>query len=562
MDSRRNLLKWFKDGWHLAKPYWKSEEKYKALSLLAVIIVLKLSFVYMTVVANNWYNRFYDSIQNYQLDKFKSNIIDFIYIAFFYIAFQVLADYVRKFLEIRWRKWMTNYYLEEWLNNKSYYKSRFINDKIDNPDQRISEDIGAFISTALDLTLGLLTSVVSLASFVMILWKIGGVLKFDFMNHHFVIHGYMVWAALIYAVFGTWVMFKIGRPLIKLNFLQQAYEADFRYSLVRVREYSENIAFYNGERQESAGMHRRFNNVVGNFIQIIYRTMKMGVFSIGYAQAAVIFPILVSAPRYFTKAIKLGDLMQISSAFGRVLDAFSYFMDAYSSLANWRAIMDRLQGFSQANLAAKDLAGEEFKHDDQVLSAVNLTINLPNGRELVKGLSFSVKAGDRLLINGLSGSGKTTVFRTLAGLWHLYSGQINIPNQNSIFISQKPYIPLGTLKDAICYPKTSDEVDNSVVIDVMTKCQLTHLIDELNVETDWINKLSGGEQQRVAFCRIFINQAQIIYLDEATSALDEPTEAYMYELITHELKDSIIISVGHRSTIKKWHNQFIDLLAS
>ncbi len=559
MGNQNNLVKWLKDSWSLAKPYWTSEEKYKAIGLLSIVIVLKLSFVYMTVVANNWYNRFYDAIQNYQVDKFWHDIIDFMYIAFFYIAFQVLANYFLKFLQIRWRIWMTNYYLDHWLSNKAYYKVRFLNSKLDNPDQRISEDIGAFISTTLDLGLGLLTSIVSLVSFVVILWNIGGVLKFDLFKHHIAIHGYMVWVALLYAIFGTWIMFKIGKPLIKLNFLQQAYEADFRYSLVRVREYSENIAFYKGEHGEKQGTQKRFNNIVENFIQIIYRTMKMGIFSIGYSQIAVIFPIIVSAPRYFTKAIQLGDLMQISSAFGRVQDALSYFMDAYSSLANWRSVMDRLQEFIQVNLATHELLGREFTYNGNVLIVNKLSINLPNEQNLVKNLSFTLKSGDRLLITGPSGSGKTTILRTLAGLWHLYSGEVNLPQVSNMFIAQKPYIPLGTLKDVICYPLNSNDVNNQLLIMIMDKCQLGYLINELEIQADWNNKLSVGEQQRIAFCRILINQPNLIYLDEVSSALDEASEAYLYQLLINELPNSIIISVGHRSTIKKWHTQNIDL---
>ena len=560
MDKQqRNPIKWIKDAWHLARPYWKSEERYKAIGLLSIVIICNLLFVYMTVVSNSWSNKFYDSIQHYDKVAFYKLLVKFGYIAFFYIGFQILSSYFRKFLEIRWRRWLTRYYLTEWFSKKAHYKLRFLDRSNDNPDQRISEDINSFISLFLDLTLGLISSTVSLASFVVILWHVGGVLSFAVQGHHITLPGYMVWAALIYAIIGTYILFKIGKPLIKLNFMQEAYEADFRYGLVRIREYSENIAFYSGEQQEKLDLVGRFTNVVDNFVATIYRGMKIGIFSIGYGQLSVIFPTLMCAPRYFAKSIQLGDLMQIGSAFARVLDAMSFFMNAYTSLASWRAVMDRLHGFQSAVEDAGNLNGIAIKQGPRFLELKNLGINLPNGKVLAKEINFSLDNGDRLLVNGSSGSGKTTLLRVIAGIWPYTSGEIyQKADLSSLFISQKPYLPLGTLRAAICYPKTIDLPDDVSLIKILDLCNLSHLVPELHTATNWSEKLSLGEQQRIAFCRVLINAPDIVYLDEATSALDEETEDQMYQLICTTLTKSIIVSVGHRSTIKKWHTQELD----
>ncbi len=555
----RRPLTWIKDAWFLAKPYWTSEEKYRAVIFISFIIIFNLFTVYMTILLNKWNNVFYDALQNHDQKTFISSIYKFCMLAFFYILFQILAYYFRKLLEIRWRRWLTKFYLNRWFDKKSYYKTRFLNQISDNPDQRISDDINGFIVLFLDLTLGLMNSVVTLFSFVVILWKISGSLNFTLDGHHFSISGYMVYTALIYAIAGTYITFKIGKPLIKLNFQQQAYEADFRYGLIRIREYGENIAFYNGEAQEKVSLINRFTNVVNNFVATIYRNMKIEIFGTAYGQLAIIFPIVVAAPRYFAKVIQLGDLMQILSAFGRVQGAMSYFIDAYTSLSGWRAVMDRLYGFQQSMNEAGDLSGLPIKSADSYLKLENLVISLPNQQILAKGINFDLSQGDRLLIRGRSGSGKTTLLRAIAGLWHFAQGTIYQKNDlTSLFIAQKPYLPLGTLKETLCYPKINCLPDDQCLAQLLEKCNLNHLVYELNNIADWGNKLSLGEQQRIAFCRILVNNPDIIYLDEATSALDEETESKMYQLLIKQLPQSVVISIGHRSTIKQWHNKELD----
>lgn len=555
---KRSPLKWLKDSWHLARPYWSSEDKWRAIGLVSIVIIFNLLTVYMSVLFNKWNNKMYDSLQHFNQSIFYQLLIKFCYMAFFYILFQILSFYFRKILEIRWRRWMTRHYLDNWLSKHAYYKTRFINNFADNPDQRISQDIDAFISTALGLTLGLISNIVGLFSFVFILWGLSGSLSFAVGGHHFVIDGYMVWVALIYAVVGTLITFKIGRPLIKLNFKQENLEADFRFGLMRVREYGENIAFYNGEKQEFQGLLSRFNGVVNNFMSIVYRQMKVNIFNTGYSQIANIFPLLVASPRYFAKVIQLGDLMQISGAFGQVQSSLSFFIDSYGSLASWRAVMDRLYGFQSVIEQSKELPSISKQASDiDYLRVSNLTLNLPdNSRVLIQDLNFSLKSSDRLLIKGVSGSGKTTLLRSLAGLWPFVSGEIfQNRTKRELFIAQRPYMPSVSLRETICYPLTENLPDDKELAELLALCGNQHLISRLSDSAEWEKILSLGEQQRLAFVRILVNQPDIIYLDEATSAIDEEMEHKLYQLLIEKLATSVIISVGHRSTLNQWHNQ-------
>ena len=559
VTPRRNPIKWAKDAWHLARPYWTSEEKWRAIGLVTGVIILNLLTVYMSVLFNKWNNSMYDSLQEFNKVVFYKLIMQWVYIAFFYILFQILAFYLRSFLEIRWRRWMTRAYLENWLKGHAYYKTRFVENAVDNPDQRISQDIGAFISSTLGFTLGIISNVVSLFSFVFILWGLSGPISFMLAGNQITIGGYMVWAALLYAIIGTYITFKIGRPLVKLNFKQETLEADFRFGLMRVREYGENIAFYNGEEQERQGLLLRFNGVVNNFFAIVYRQMKINIFNTGYSQIANIFPLLVAAPRYFAKVIKLGDLMQIASAFSHVQDSLSFFIDSYSSLASWRAVMDRLYGFKDAISQAQNLPVLE-KHEPQnedYLRVHNLAISLPDASQpLLSGLSFSLSSGQHLLIKGASGSGKTTLLRSLAGLWPYVSGEVfQNKTKRELFVAQRPYLPSVSLRATICYPLQDNLPTDAQLELILHACGIDALAKRLDEVAEWGKILSLGEQQRIAFARVLVNQPDIIYLDEATSAVDEEMEAQLYQVLIERLPASAIISVGHRSTLAKWHNQ-------
>jgi putative ATP-binding cassette transporter len=551
----KHPISWIKDAWHLALPYWQSKNKYKSLAFIILVIMFNFASIYMLVLFNKWYNGFYSAIQHYNKPAFVYALYKFMGMAIIYIFFQVVSTLIRKFLVLDWRIWMTDYYLNNWLVSKAYYKNIFIPQAADNPDQRLSEDINGFISLSLNLTLGLLSSVVSLISFVVILWNISGSLDFYLFGYHWHIVGYMVYAALLYSVIGTYITFKIGKPLINLNFSQQVYEANFRYGLMRVREYGENIAFYGGEAQEKTSLVKKFTNIVSNYISLIYRQMKIDIFATGYQQLAIVFPIVVASGRYFAKIIQLGDLMQINSAFGRVQEALSYFVNSYSDLADWKAIMNRLYGFQELAKKSGELQSLQALPSENYLTTKNLTINLPNGNILLKNIQLHINNKDRLLISGKSGSGKTTLLRTLAGLWPYFSGEFYQKHgTKTMFVAQKVYLPTGDLKTTICYPLNPHNIDDSHIITALKNCELDYLSDKLLKEIEWNKYLSIGEQQKIAFCRILLTNPDIIYLDEITSALDEDSESRLYQMLINKLPNSVIISVGHRSTIRKWHN--------
>ena len=552
----RPIIQWISDAWFLAKPYWISRDRYIAIALISGVVILNLLMVYLSVQFNSWYNLFYDAIQKYDRIAFFHLIGKWSWLAIIYVIFAVLAFYLRKLLEVRWRRWLTKYYLDMWFSSGAYHKNKYLEKRSDNPDQRISEDINSFLILLLDLSLGLITSVVTLVSFVSILWGLSGSLKFTMFGHNIAIHGYMVWVALIYAGIGTYITFKIGKPLVKLDFYQQAYEADFRFSLTRVREHSENIAFYKGESQEKQNLLMRYSSIVNNFLAIVMRQLKISIFGIGYSLIANIFPIIVSAPRYFAKEIQLGGLMQIANTFGKVQDALSYFIQAFTSLAGWRATMDRLCGFQLLVKQSIELTGLGQQVGEKYLELDNVSVMLPNGNFLIQNLSLSLNKGDSLLIKGRSGSGKTTLLRTIAGLWHYASGNIKqADGVVSLFIAQRSYLPIGTLHAAICYPKMSNLPNTDELHQLMRDCKIENLIPYLDVYKDWGGVLSIGEQQRIGFCRVLINSPDIVYLDEATSAIDEDTEAELYAMIKQRLPNALIISIGHRSTIAKWHEQ-------
>jgi vitamin B12/bleomycin/antimicrobial peptide transport system ATP-binding/permease protein len=461
-------------------------------------------------------------------------------------------------LEIKWRSWMTEHYLDNWLNKQNYYRLQLLNNSTDNPDQRISEDIKMFVSSTLTLSLGVLKATVTLFSFIVILWGLSGSLALPFGHSKIMIPGYMVWAAIGYAVIGTWITSKIGRPLVGLNFDQQRYEADFRFSLVRLRENSESIAFYRGEQQEQANFADRFKKVFGNFRALMLRQKKLTWFTSGYSQIAIIFPFLVAAPRFFSKQIQLGGLVQTASAFGKVQDALSFFVDSYSSLAEWQAVINRLEGFSNnielvRNSSENSLIQVTYSSAPSLIVS-GLQVDLPNGSSLLDNLEFSLNKGDTLLIAGPSGSGKSTLMRTLAGIWPFAKGCISIPQGESVlFLPQKPYLPLGTLRDTLLYPHGAGWVSDEPLKEVMTLCKLNELLDKLDSVEDWSHLLSLGEQQRIAFARVLLQRPKWLFLDEATSALDEPTECAMYRLLQEQLQDSAIISVGHRHTLLDYH---------
>ena len=550
---KQNLFRGF---WHLFRGYWSSEEKWKARGLLGVVIALNFAMVYLLVQLNNWYNEFYNSLQNYEADLFWPLVGKFTIIAFTYILIAVYAIYLRQMLQLKWRIWMTNNYLSNWLNKQVYYRLQLNGKSTDNPDQRISEDINQFVGLTLQLMIGFLKQISTLIAFGVVLWELSGEFTFNIGGLDFVIYGYMFWFSFTYSCLGTYLAHKVGRKLIGLNFDQQKYEADFRFSMMRMRENSESIAFYRGESAELEGFKVKFENVIKNFWALMKKTKHLNFYVNGYAQLAVIVPLIMAAPKYFSGAIQLGGLMQTISAFGRVQDALSYFVESYDTIANLAAVVSRLAGFTEHVEEVVEIKDGVNRNgsSEKKLSLDKLTIKLPDNKILINELTFDLPQSKRLLVTGPSGCGKSTLLRTLAGIWFNASGSITMPNNAKIlFLPQKPYLPLGSLRRALIYPLTQSKFDDRLA-DILNEVGLPELKYKLDEEDDWSRILSLGEQQRLAFARVLLTEPDYLFLDEATSALDEPREQEMYELLRKKLSNLTIVSVGHRSTLNQQHD--------
>lgn len=548
-----------KDSWQLIGEYWCSEEKGQAWGLTAVIVTLNLAHVYLLVLFNIWYNRFYNALQNLDKEEFSSAIGDFSVLAAIFIIVAVYELYLQQKLEIKWRRWLTKKYLVNWLQNQTYYRLMLVDNNTDNPDQRISEDLRLFTNYTLRLSMGLLKAIATLVAFVAILWQLSGKLTIPFGSMQVAISGYMVWVAIFYAAIGTWLTHKIGKPLIKLNFDQQRYEADFRFSLVRLRENCESIAFYGGESREEKLFLGRFGCVVNNFWKIMKRQKQLTWFTSGYGQIAIIFPVLVASPRYFAKEMQLGGLLQTMSAFGKVQDALSFFVDSYPLLAEWKSVVERLTGFVRNMHKVGELSETGAKvemTEAQQLVVSGLSVCLPGGRPLLSNLSLSLSSGESLLVAGPSGSGKSTLLRTLAGLWPYSQGTMAVPQKRDfLFLPQKSYLPLGTLREVLLYPGSKRQVTDEEIGAAMALCKLDWLRGNLNRLEDWSHVLSLGEQQRIAFARALIQKPKWLFMDEATSAMDEPAERAFYTLLRERLPGTVIISVGHRGTLTCHHKK-------
>ncbi len=561
-NSRGHFWRQF---WRLFRPYWFSEEKRIARLLLFSVVALTLSIVYMEVLFNRWNNDFYNSLQDKKQAEFFRLIGWFGWYALLWIIMQVYRQYLSQMLQIRWRRWLTDRYLGDWLRDRAYYRMQLTDQGTDNPDQRIADDLRLFVEQTLSLALGLLDAVVTLVSFVVILWGLSGILSFTLFGQAIAVPGYMVWVALVYAALGSWLVHFVGRPLIGLNFNQQRYEADFRFSLVRFRENTEGVALYKGEVQEMEGFRTRFSTLLANFKRIMIQTKRLTWFTAGYNQVAIIFPYVVAAPRYFSGAIQLGGLMQTASAFNQVRVALSWFINSYSSFAEWKATVDRLTGFTNAIDAARASAQSGQPPLAAVASAgvsvAALDLALPGGKLLLQGASFNVNAGESMLISGPSGTGKSTLFRAIAGIWPFGKGVIATPDPaRTLFLPQKPYLPIGTLREVVSFPARGDQFRDGDICAALEDCKLGHLAGRLDESQNWALQLSPGEQQRLSFARVLLLKPQWLFLDEATSALDEATETHMYELLQGRFPGMTIVSIGHRPSLKRFHRRRIDLV--
>jgi putative ATP-binding cassette transporter len=456
---------------------------------------------------------------------------------------------------------LTQTYLEHWLEGANHYRMQLLGDSADNPDQRIAEDIRQFIELTLTIGLQLLNSFVTLASFMLILWGLSAAAPLHIFGVQFDIPGYLLWAALIYACIGTALTHLIGRPLIGLNYQQQRYEADFRFNLVRVRENSEQIALLDGERAECTRLLLRFGNVVTNWMAIMLRQKKLTFLTAGYAQASVVFPFIMVSPAYFAGAIQLGGLMQTANAFAQVQNALSVIVTLYRSLAEWRAVVERLSGFNQSFAAARSVAKVPpviavTAENTDIVGFHDLAVRLPNGLPLVNANDIVFKPGERVLINGPSGAGKSTLFRALAGVWPFGEGTIKIPkNARMMILPQRPYFPIAPLGLAVAYPAEPGQFDSAKVSDVINAVGLPLLVPRIEEEAHWNRMLSLGEQQRLGIARALLYSPDFLFLDEATASLDEPSEAALYELLDERLPRATLVSIGHRATLAAFHDR-------
>ena len=553
-------------AWRLAKCYWTSEEKWSAWALLVGVIGLNLGNVYISVRINDWNRSFYNALQAFDSEALCHQLVTFCILVFFAISMSVYSLYLSQMLQIRWRRWLTSRYLGAWLADQAYYQLE-LGGRTDNPDQRIAEDLNQFTTYVLSLSIGLISSVVSLISFLVILWGLSGpadIALGTWATLH--IPAYLVWAALLYAGIGTWLTIKIGQPLVPLNYARQRFEADFRFSLVRFRENAESVALSGGEPVELKLFKERFGSVFENFCQIMKRQRRLTWFTLGYAQVAVIFPVVVISPRYFLKQIGLGGLMQAVNAFSFVQNALSFIINAYSDIAAWQAVTERLGGFEkslealhQGKRAARQIV---LRHGGLGVAVHELDIDMPDGTALLRGVSFAPAQGKAMLIAGRSGAGKSTLLRAIAGIWPYGRGEIRLGKGPILFVPQRPYLPLGTLASALRYPGTEKSAYSSQRLEaVLEEVGLDALTTELDDTQNWSQRLSLGEQQRLAFARILLIKPALLFLDEATSALDELCEARLYGLLRSAPWRPTIVSVGHRSTLRGFHDQILDIAA-
>jgi vitamin B12/bleomycin/antimicrobial peptide transport system ATP-binding/permease protein len=565
--EKRSVLR---DAWRIAKPYWSSEDKYWAWGLLIVVTGFNLGLVYLSVLINEWRNAFYNTLQDFDEAGFFHQLLIFGILAGIYILVAVYQNYLQQMLQIRWRRWLTRRYLDAWLAERAYYRMQLTGSSTDNPDQRISDDLERFTRQTLDLSIGgagILNAVVTLISFLAILWGLSGDLEVPLGSWGTVtVPGYMVWFALVYAVFGTWLTMRIGRPLVGLNFQQQRFEADFRFSMVRLRENTESVAFYGGEPRERGIFLDRFGNVVDNFWAIMKRVKNLGFWTNSYGQFAIIFPYIVAAPRFFSKQMQLGGLMQTAGAFDQVQSSLSFFVNAYVGIAEWQSVVQRLTSFGdRVHALADEARGPQrlaVERQGAGLAVNGLELDLPDGARLLRGLDLAVAPGEALLITGPTGIGKSTLLRAIAGIWPFGAGRIRKPEGSTLFLPQRPYLPLGTLRGALAYPQDASAYSDPDLAAALEQVGLARLVPLLDTGGNWARQLSLGEQQRLGFARILLSRPATIFLDESTSALDEKSEAELYRVIRGAAWHPTIVSVGHRSSLQPLHDRTVDLAAT
>ena len=549
------LTHWGKQFWMFAGGYLSPKRSIKPLLFFVLIVTLTLFSVRLSLVHSTWYNNMYTALQEFNQTVFWEQMILFCFIAGFSVAAALISYYLNQRFSINWIEWLNTELLEKWMDKRAYYKSQYIGNNLDNPDQRIQQDIQSYVKTTLSLSTGVIDAVTSMISYTILLWGLAGPMTLLGIE----IPRAMVYLVFAYVIFTTLIAFWLGKPLIRLNFANEKLNANYRYSLIRVKEYAESIAFYAGEKVEKSRLYKQFRAVIDNMWDIVFRALKFSGFNLVVSQISVVFPLLIQVGRYFEKQIKLGDLMQTLQVFGKLHSNLSFFRNTYDSFAEYKATLDRLTGFHYSVEAAQKQSKTDMTDHPTDVIFQHLSVKSLMGKILIKDLNLTLTQGNSLLIQGQSGVGKTTLLRTIAGLWSYAEGKIFCPQHNALFLSQRPYLPQGNLLTALYYPDTTENVDLAKITRVLEQVQLAHLQDRLEQEQDWSRILSLGEQQRLAFARLLLHKPKVAFLDEASASLDEGMEHAMYRLIREELPNTTIISVGHRSTLVPLHQQQLEL---
>ena len=549
------LTNWGKQFWMFAGGYLSPKRSIKPLLFFVLIVTLTLFSVRLSLVHSTWYNNMYTSLQEFNQTVFWEQMILFCFIAGFSVTAALISYYLNQRFSINWIEWLNTELLEKWMDKRAYYKSQYMSNNLDNPDQRIQQDIQSYVKTTLSLSTGVIDAVTSMISYTILLWGLAGPMTLLGVE----IPRAMVYLVFAYVIFTTLIAFWLGKPLIRLNFANEKLNANYRYSLIRVKEYAESIAFYTGEKVEKNLLYKQIRAVIQNMWDIVFRALKFSGFNLVVSQISVVFPLLIQVGRYFEKQIKLGDLMQTLQVFGKLHSNLSFFRNTYDSFAEYKATLDRLTGFHYSvESAQKQSKTNIIDHPTDVIFQ-HLSVKSPLGKTLINDLNLTLPQGDSLLIQGQSGVGKTTLLRTVAGLWSYAQGEIFCPQHNTLFLSQRPYLPQGNLLTALYYPGSTENADFAEIKQVLEQVQLAHLQDRLEQEQDWTRILSLGEQQRLAFARLLLHKPKVAFLDEASASLDEGMEHAMYRLIRDKLPNTTIISVGHRSTLIPLHQQQLEL---
>ena len=548
---------WGKQFWQFAGGYLSPRRSIKPLLFFLLIVAMTLVSVRISLVHSEWYNNMYTSLQEFNEPVFWDQMVLFCVIATSSVMTALLSYYLEQRFSINWIEWLNSQLVDKWMDNRAYYKTQYVSANLDNPDQRIQQDVQSYVRTSLSLSTGVIDAVTSMISYTILLWGLAG----PMMVFGTEIPRMMVFLVFTYVIITTVIAFRLGRPLIMLNFVNERLNANYRYSLIRIKEYAESVAFYAGEKVESSQLYKQFGSVINNMWDIVYRTLKFSGFNLVVSQVSVVFPLLIQVGRYFEKQIKLGDLMQTLQVFGKLHSNLSFFRNSYDGFAGYKATLDRLTGFSYAiDMANRQSTSHLHEHETDVIFK-NLSISNPFGKTLIENLNLTLPKGSTLLIQGNSGVGKTTLLRTVAGLWAYSEGDVYCPT-HQLFLSQKPYLPQGSLLTALAYPNEEKVFNRDEMIEVLKQVSLGHLLDRLDQEQDWTRILSLGEQQRLAFARLLLHKPNVAFLDEATASMDEGLEDNMYRLLKERLPNTTVISVGHRSTLQAFHQQQLMILGN